>query len=194
MGTLRWAWPRRSHTQSVADAGTCEPQAAGEIPVPDETRVADETAVMDDSPVMDQAAVVDDAPVVSETTVADETPVADEAPVPVETAVPDQAPVADAGRGASGIAVGEPFTVAEPGRPPSSWQRIGAGVAAMVFAAGTIFLGYAGVHAVTQPARTSAFDGVVVTPRILDLLHPSPPPAHHVISPVKHAPRPRSRR
>lgn len=83
---------------------------------------------------------------------------------------------------------GKPFAlVAPPPLPP--WRRLAAGLAIAVFAAGTIFVGYAGVHMILQPAKASrrAFDGVVVTPRILDLLHPTPPAVRHQPSPVRHA-------
>ena len=84
---------------------------------------------------------------------------------------------------------GEPFAlVSSPPPPPPPWRRLAAGLAIVVFAAGTIFVGYAGVHMSLQPAKASrrAFDGVVVTPRILDLLHPTPPAVRHAPSPVRH--------
>jgi hypothetical protein len=88
---------------------------------------------------------------------------------------------------------GEPLAVVEPPPPPPHpWRRIGAGLAVVVFCAGTIFLGWAGVHTLLEPARPSqrAFDGVVVTPRILDLLHPPPSATQHASSPVRHSVRP----
>lgn len=86
---------------------------------------------------------------------------------------------------------GEPLAVVEP-PPPHPWRKVAAGLAIIVFGAGTIFIGWAGVHTFLEPAKPSqrAFDGVVVTPRILDLLHPPPPVTRHASSPVRHSVRP----
>jgi hypothetical protein len=83
---------------------------------------------------------------------------------------------------------GEPFALFEP-PPPHPLRRLAAGLAVIVFGAGTIFLGWAGVHILLEPSAPShrAFDGVVVTPRILGLLHPTPSPAQHASAPVSHA-------
>jgi hypothetical protein len=82
----------------------------------------------------------------------------------------------------------------------TSFRRLLASAAVLVFAAGTIIVGSLGAHLFTEPVKTSqhAFGGVVVPERILKLLKPTststPPEPRHPTSPVApRAPRPSGR-
>jgi hypothetical protein len=82
----------------------------------------------------------------------------------------------------------------------TSFRRMLASAAVLVFAAGTIIVGSLGTHLLTEPAKTSqhAFGGVVVPQSILKLLKPTststPSEPHHPSSPVApRAPQPSGR-